>query len=56
MPFKSLAQKQKFKEMLASGKISQETHDKMEKGSAEHHKLPERVSNKPKSIRVQIIK
>jgi hypothetical protein len=47
MPFKSQAQRRKFREMLAKGDISQQTYDEWEAATGGGH-LPERVS-KPDS-------
>lgn len=43
MAFKSQAQKKKFEQMLKDGKIIQTEFDLWNKGTPEHHKLPERV-------------
>lgn len=47
MPFKSEAQRRKFKEMLAQGKITQKIYDAMEEATPS--KLPARLSTPGKS-------
>lgn len=51
MPFKSSAQREKWKELLAAGKITQESFDRREKETG-NKKLPERAPKK----RTKIIK
>lgn len=50
MTFKSEAQKRKFAEMLAQGKISQATFDEWNKNTPKE-KLPERIG-KPQKVRL----
>lgn len=48
MPFKSKAQRDKFVELLAAGKITQEIFDKMQEGTPDE--LPERLHPKREAI------
>ncbi len=45
MPFKSESQKRRFRELVAEGKMSQETYDKWESETTSG-KLPERATKK----------
>jgi len=49
MPFKSKAQKAKFGELVATGKISSETYMKWEKETGKK-RLPEKVAQAPKKV------
>jgi hypothetical protein len=48
MPFKSEAQKKKFAQMVAEGKMSQATYDKWDSETTDK-KLPEKLSSTNKS-------
>jgi len=52
MPFKSLAQKRKFEELLKAGKISQSMFDEWNLAS-EGLKLPERVESSKSDKKVE---
>lgn len=43
MPFKSEAQRRKFRELVKQGKISQKEFDRWERETPKNAKLPERV-------------
>lgn len=45
MPFKSVAQRNKFLQMVKDGKLKKETFDEWDKDT-QHHKLPERLGKK----------
>lgn len=49
MAFKSKAQRDKMKEKLEKGEISQETFDKMAEGTPPDDQLPDRLHEKKKS-------
>lgn len=56
MAFKSHAQREKYKELVKSGKMKQETYDAHDR-ETEHAKLPERLVPKEQKVKmVRVIK
>jgi len=53
VPFKSEAQRRKFKELLDQGKVSQQTFNEMERSTS--GLLPERVSKPLKVGKIKVI-
>lgn len=51
MPFRSKSQIAKFKELVASGRISQAIFDEWLGATPKTHTLPERVEKKQKSVK-----
>jgi len=50
MPFKSEAQRAKFAQLVAEGKMSQETFDNWQKATGDK-KLPDRLNDAPMKIK-----